>query len=228
MTRRHASQRDVSVSGGDELKDHKIKTAAAKAPLGVVPQQALIGPARVFGYGGRKYVAGNFYNADLSDGAGQRYVSAALRHLAEMQEPNGLHTPESLAALDPESGLPHIDHVLCGLMMLRTIMVKCGALPADPGIGNEPPQPEAKHEIGTCNCRDCCSLRTQTTCDLALLSDAVPEPIPVASDLPRLAAEVRAEFEQTTLEHIADVERARYRARVEFLAGKAYREDGGR
>lgn len=121
------------------MSDQKIKTAAAKAPLGLVPQAALVGPARVFGYGAKKYQAGNYYQADLSDGAGQRYISAALRHLSEMQLPNGLHTPESLATLDTESGLPHIDHVLCGLLMLRTIMVKGGALPVDPGVGNEPP-----------------------------------------------------------------------------------------
>lgn len=126
------------------MSDQKIKTAANKAPLGLVPQKALVGPARVYGYGARKYVAGNYYNATLEDGAGQRYVSAAMRHLAEMQLHNGLHTPESLAALDPESGLPHLDHVICGLMMLRTIMVKCGALPVDPGIGNEPPKALAK------------------------------------------------------------------------------------
>lgn len=121
------------------MSDQKIKTAAGKAPLGLVPAQALVGPSRVYGYGARKYAPGNFHTATLEDGAGQRYVSAALRHLADMQLPNGLHTPESLAALDPESGLPHLDHVICGMMMLRQIMVKGGALPVDPGIGNDPP-----------------------------------------------------------------------------------------
>ncbi len=118
--------------------DEKIKTAAGKPPLGTVPQQSLIGPSRVFQYGSKKYAAGNYYLASLSDGAGGRYVSAALRHLADMQLPNGIHTGESLAACDVESGLPHIDHVLCGLLMLRTIMVKDGVLPVDPGVGNEP------------------------------------------------------------------------------------------
>lgn len=123
---------------GAPQPDEKIKTAAGKAPLALVPAQSLVGPARVYGYGSRKYSAGNFWNADLSDGAGARYVGAALRHLSEMQLPNGLHSPESLATLDEESGLPHLDHVLCGLMMLRSIMVKCGALPVDPGVGKDP------------------------------------------------------------------------------------------
>lgn len=121
------------------MSDQKIKTAAKKAPLGLVPAQALVGPARVFEYGARKYAPGNYYNATLADGAGPRYVSAALRHLAEMQTASGLHTSMSLSERDPESGLPHIDHVLCGLMMLRSILAKEGVLPVDPGLGKEPP-----------------------------------------------------------------------------------------
>lgn len=123
------------------MSDQKTNAAAGKAGLGMIPQRALIGPARVFGYGARKYAPGNFHTATLDDGAGQRYVSAALRHLAEMQEANGLHTPSSLAALDPESGLPHLDHVICGMLMLRAIMVKSGALETDPGVGLDPAAP---------------------------------------------------------------------------------------
>lgn len=176
--------------------DQKIKTAAGKPPLGMVPAQALIGPSRVYGYGGRKYAPGNYYNATLDDGAGARYVSAALRHLGEMQLPNGLHTPESLAMLDPESGLPHLDHAICGLLMLRAIMIKCGALPADPGEGNDPhalkvpeslaplldtirfveslptvegvPEPILTgHEL--CTCAECERYRITTTCSLDML-----------------------------------------------------------
>ena len=120
------------------MSDEKIKTAAGKVPLAMIPTQSLYGAARVYQYGSIKYLPGNFYNATLEDGAGARYIGAMLRHLSEMQLPNGLHTPESLAAIDEESGLPHIDHVLCGLMMLRSIMTKCGALPADPGLGKTP------------------------------------------------------------------------------------------
>lgn len=186
--------------------DQKIKTAANKAPLGLIPAQAQVGPSRVYQYGARKYAAGNYYNATLEDGAGQRYVSAALRHLAEMQLPNGLHTPESLAALDPESGLPHLDHAICGLQMLRSIMVKCGALPVDPGIGNEPPKAEPKHEIGECDCRDCETLRVTTTLPL--------EPhVVAAARVARLAAEVEAEMSPREPEW------------YEELQIKVYRED---
>jgi hypothetical protein len=115
------------------VSDQKIRTAAKKAALALIPWRFLLGVARVFMYGAKKYAPGNWYNATLEDGAGERYVSAAQRHLSEMQHPSGLFTPESLAARDEESGYPHIDHAICGLIMLRGIMVKCGALPADPG-----------------------------------------------------------------------------------------------
>ncbi len=120
------------------MSDLKIKTAASKVPLDTVPLQALEGPSRVFQFGGVKYKPGNYYEASLEDGAGARYMGAAMRHAGKMQEPNGLYTAKSLAARDEESGLPHIDHLLCGLLMLRTIMIKCGALPADPGVGKSP------------------------------------------------------------------------------------------
>lgn len=130
----------VWVTAPSTATDYKVKTAAKKAPLAMVPAAALTGAARVYQYGAKKYAAGNFYNANLDDGAGSRYVGAALRHLSEMQHPNGLHTPESLASRDDESGLPHIDHAICSLLMLRSIMTKNNALPTDPGEGNEPPK----------------------------------------------------------------------------------------
>ena len=118
--------------------DGKIAAAATKPCLGLIPLSALQGVARVFAYGSRKYGGGNFLIATLRDGAGERYISAALRHLLEMQATNGQHTAESLGALDSESMLPHIDHAICGLIMLRAILVKCGALDADPTAWVQP------------------------------------------------------------------------------------------
>lgn len=142
------------------MSDRKIKEAKGKPPLGIIPLKALMGPSRVYQYGGIKYLPGNYYEATLQDGAGERYMSAALRHASDMQEPNGLFTPRSLATLDEESGLPHLDHVICGLLMLRSIMVKCGALPADPGQGRDP--------AATCRCGNCdgCEYRMETVAEL--------------------------------------------------------------
>lgn len=119
--------------------DAKIGQAEKKPPLALIAASCLTGASRVKGYGAKKYQPGNWHKAALADGAGARYISALLRHVGSMQEPNGLHTAASLAALDEESGLPHIDHAICGLLMLRGILIKEKALAEDPGIGNEPP-----------------------------------------------------------------------------------------
>lgn len=125
-------------------QDGKIAQAAQKVRYALIPMQATKGLARVFAYGAKKYQPGNWYEATLSDGAAERYQSAVDRHKAAMQEPNGLWTPESLSKLDEESGLPHIDHLLASVVMLRGILIKDGVLPADPGEGNEPPKMPGK------------------------------------------------------------------------------------
>lgn len=117
------------------MSDEKIKTATDKVPLDLVPLHALVGAARVFGYGARKYAPGNFYTADDSNSV-QRYIGAALRHLSAMQRPDGLCDMTSVGALDVESGLPEIDHAICGLIMLRALATKHGALQVDPGVGS--------------------------------------------------------------------------------------------
>jgi len=118
------------------MSDQKIKTAADKVPLDLVPMRALKGVARVFGYGARKYARWNWYAADDRE-IGNRYVGGLLRHLADAQQPSGEFDFASLAARDPESGLPHIDHAICGLIMLRGQLVKAKVLPEDPGLGND-------------------------------------------------------------------------------------------
>ena len=120
------------------MSDQKIKSASGKVPLDLVPLASIKGAARVFGYGAKKYAKGNWYTA-TDDEFGARYAGGALRHLADAQRPDGTFDFESLAALDVESGLPEIDHMLCGLMMLRGLLIKRGVLPADPGIGKDPP-----------------------------------------------------------------------------------------
>lgn len=120
--------------------DSKIAFAAKKVPLFAVTLRELFGIARVKAYGGKKHGWGNYLKACLSDGAGDRYVAAGMRHLQQMQNDDGTWDAKSLSALDEESGLPHIDHLLCSFLMLRGILVKDGVLKLDPGEGNEPPK----------------------------------------------------------------------------------------
>lgn len=130
----------VVVEPAKTTGDLKVSKAAAKAPLGMIPLRALTGTARVFQYGGKKYAPGNFLLASKDDGALDRYASALLRHLEGMQDPNGLFTAATVAEVDEESGLPHIDHAICSLIMLRSIAMKDGLLKVDPGQGKEPPK----------------------------------------------------------------------------------------
>lgn len=121
-------------------QDSKIAFAAKKVPLMMVAFKSLYGAARVFGYGRKKHGAGNYLLATLADGAGERYFGALYRHASEMQDLDGTWTKESLAACDEESGLPHIDHIIATLIMLRGILIKEKVLPMDPGAGKEPPK----------------------------------------------------------------------------------------
>lgn len=126
------------VSAYTRPTDSKIAAAAKKVPLNMVPLSGLKGMARVFAYGTKKHGRGNFATG-TDDGAPDRYIGGFLRHVADSQKVNGVYDWESLAKLDEESGLPEIDHALCGLLMLRIIMTIKGTLPADPGEGKEPP-----------------------------------------------------------------------------------------
>lgn len=116
------------------LVDSKIATARDKAPLQFVPLRWLIGLARVFQYGAiKKHGRENYYASEDDPESCERYIGGLLRHLSDMQTPGGSYTPESCVALDAESGLPHIDHAMAGLVMLRARLCKAGAMPADPG-----------------------------------------------------------------------------------------------
>ncbi len=129
----------ASSPGPQAPTDAKIKQASAKVPFFAIAFRALKGVCRVFGYGRKKYSAGGFL-AGTDDEAPDRYLGAALRHLADCQNLDGTYTWASLSKLDDESGLPELDHAICGLIMIRGICVAKGVLPEDPGQGNEPPK----------------------------------------------------------------------------------------
>lgn len=113
----------------------KLRGASmTKPPLGIVPMRGLVGVSRVLEDGYVHYAPGNWAEQPL-DAAAQAYDNAEQRHRAQSQPLNGLMTPESLATIDPDSGLPHIDHQIAGLVILRSLMIRDGVLPEDPGMG---------------------------------------------------------------------------------------------
>lgn len=80
---------------------------AGKPAMDLVPLVALEDCAAVFDYGRKKYAEWNWAKGmDWSVP-----YACALRHLSAW------HRGEDL---DPESGLPHLGHVMCNLVMLST------------------------------------------------------------------------------------------------------------
>jgi hypothetical protein len=75
----------------------------AKPPLDMLPPQAILAVGRVLGYGAKKYDKGNYLLIEDPN----RYVAAALRHLMLSQ----------MHELDEESGMPHVWHAACSLLM---------------------------------------------------------------------------------------------------------------
>lgn len=101
-----------------------------KAPIDLVPLRALIGAARVFEFGNTKKdrKPGDFIDRPL-DGV---FYASTMRHAMELQRLQGGVSDESLGAIDVESGLPTIDHLICNLLIIRTMAIRDGILPEDP------------------------------------------------------------------------------------------------
>ena len=120
----------MSTSPGEDLKR---KSAAGKPPLALLQLHALIGAARVREYGDGKYAPGNWLHAPADEETCTRYAGAALRHLMGMQAYGGQFDVLSCIRRDDESDLPHIDHAIMSLVMLREILMYRGYMDADPG-----------------------------------------------------------------------------------------------
>lgn len=121
-------------------ENRKAGRRGAKPPLHWIPLWALQGTARVIDYGARKYAPGNWLLAANEADTGEAltdYLSAAQRHWAAIQaaDPGGV---ANWGAVDSESGLPHLDHLIASLVMLRGIAQASDVLAADPGRGVEP------------------------------------------------------------------------------------------
>lgn len=76
-----------------------------KTPYALIPLGTLKPAADVFGYGAKKYAAWNWAKGM----AWSVPYECALRHLEAWYRGE---------ELDPESGLPHLGHVMCNLIML--------------------------------------------------------------------------------------------------------------
>lgn len=84
------------------------KNDQEKAPLDLIPPEAIEDEAKAWGFGATKYGRYNFRNGI----AYTRLIAAALRHLFAL-----LRGEDN----DPESGLPHESHVRCCMGMLAVM-----------------------------------------------------------------------------------------------------------
>lgn len=83
-----------------------VKHDDGKPRPDLLPPGSILGASAVFAFGARKYSPWNWRGGIQVS----RLLAATLRHLFAFSAGNDL---------DPESGLPHLDHALCSLMMLR-------------------------------------------------------------------------------------------------------------
>lgn len=81
------------------------KYDSGKAPISLIPNDALIEIARVMEYGSRKYARHNWTKGF----EWSRLIDSTYRHLGEWKESN---------SIDPESGLSHLSHAACNLIFL--------------------------------------------------------------------------------------------------------------
>ncbi len=83
-----------------------LKFDGDKPRLDLISTRAMEGLGRVLGYGALQKYGVNNWRKGMS---WSRLVAAARRHLAAFNDGEDI---------DPESGLPHIDHVACCIMFL--------------------------------------------------------------------------------------------------------------
>lgn len=89
-----------------------------KPRVELIPPESILGPAVVFSFGARKYGDRNWEEGI----AYSRLYAAAMRHLV------AFFAGEDL---DEESQLPHLDHALCCVMMLRATWARDESLELD-------------------------------------------------------------------------------------------------
>jgi len=96
---------ETSKSYTDVKLDAAVKFDVDKPRTDLFSEPALYGLAKVLGFGAKKYAADN-WRKGLE---WRRCIGAAFRHLLAFSAGEDI---------DPESGLPHIDHAMCCLMFL--------------------------------------------------------------------------------------------------------------
>ena len=88
------------------MSEPGIKYDEGKPDWALLPFKAVEDVVQVMTFGAKKYAKGNWKHIEDP----QRYLSAAMRHVAAYQDGEDL---------DPESHLPHLAHATCSLLFLH-------------------------------------------------------------------------------------------------------------
>lgn len=113
QTQADNQQMKALLTAGDPPKveqgsNQGLKLDDGKPPIALVDAAMIEGVAAVMGFGAKKYAAHNWRKGlQLS-----RCLSAAMRHILAFVRGEDI---------DPESGLPHIDHAICSLQFARAM-----------------------------------------------------------------------------------------------------------
>ena len=91
-----------------------------KAPIALLPIEVLLDVAKVMSHGANKYGKDNWRREPMLPNQHRRTLSSALRHLLAYVGGEDI---------DPESGLPHLDHAITQLMFLKYYI--------DKGLGDD-------------------------------------------------------------------------------------------
>ena len=84
------------------------KEIKGKEKLRLIPRKAMVAGARVREYGIDKYNGDNYQQVPAIE-----FVDATLRHIYKYLEGQ---------QIDPESGLPHLHHALCSMMLAVAVL----------------------------------------------------------------------------------------------------------
>lgn len=90
------------------MTEQGTKADKGKAPCELLSPTALLGTAAVLAFGAKKYSPNNWRKGL----AWMRIAGAIMRHLFAFMAGEDL---------DPETGLPHVDHLGCEIMFLQEL-----------------------------------------------------------------------------------------------------------
>lgn len=91
-----------------DSKEQGHKLDSEKPPCDLLSPHALLGTAHVLGFGAKKYSANNWRQGIIYS----RILAAIMRHLLAFMLGEDL---------DPETGLPHVDHLGCEVMFIQEL-----------------------------------------------------------------------------------------------------------